>query len=144
MEAIGGSLRFTIDTEPERSIVPDTFFNQLDKVNAVLEANGAGGKKIDYVEYVNAAIEKHKRTHSFANPIQSPSRNNMATRVSEQEKEKLWRLCQACQSMKNVASNRKRSPDTDSRHVHEYESAVRAAGYVINGGSVFVANKSVT
>ena len=54
-------MRFTIDTELERIIVPDTFFNQIDKMNAVLEENGAGDKKIDYVEYINAAIEKAQK-----------------------------------------------------------------------------------
>ena len=28
-------MRFTIDTEIDRIIVPDTFFNQIDKRNAV-------------------------------------------------------------------------------------------------------------
>ena len=52
-------MRFTIDTELERIIVPDTFFNQIDKMNEVLTAHGGDNvKKIDYVEYINAAIEK--------------------------------------------------------------------------------------
>ena len=51
-------MRFTIDTELERIIVPDTFFNQIDKMNAVLEANGAGDKKIDYVQYIKDAMAK--------------------------------------------------------------------------------------
>jgi hypothetical protein len=51
-------MRITIDTEMERVIVPDTFFNQIDKMNAVLEANGAGDKKIDYVKYIEEAIAK--------------------------------------------------------------------------------------
>ena len=54
----GNPMRFTIDTELERIIVPDTFFNQIDKMNAVLEANGAGDKKIDYVKYIEEAIAK--------------------------------------------------------------------------------------
>lgn len=37
-------MRFTIDTELERIIVPDTFFNQIDKMNAILIANGAEDK----------------------------------------------------------------------------------------------------
>lgn len=59
---LGGiPMRFTIDTELERIIVPDTFFNQIDKMNAVLEANGAGDKKIDYVKYINDAIAKAQK-----------------------------------------------------------------------------------
>lgn len=54
-------MRFTIDTELERIIVPDTFFNQIDKMNAVLEANGAADKKIDYVKYIHDAIDKAKK-----------------------------------------------------------------------------------
>jgi len=54
-------MRFTIDTELERIIVPDTFFNQIDKMNAVLEANGAADKKIDYVKYINDAIAKAQK-----------------------------------------------------------------------------------
>ena len=54
-------MRITIDTEMERVIVPDTFFNQIDKMNAILIANGAEDKKIDYVEYINAAIAKAQK-----------------------------------------------------------------------------------
>ena len=54
-------MRFTIDTELERIIVPDTFFNQIDKMNAILIANGAEDKKIDYVEYINNAIAKAQK-----------------------------------------------------------------------------------
>ena len=43
-------MRIILDTELERFIVPDTFFNQIDKMNAVLAENGAADKKIDYVE----------------------------------------------------------------------------------------------
>ena len=59
---LGGiPMRFTIDTELERIIVPDTFFNQIDKMNAVLIANGAEDKKIDYVKYINDAIAKAQK-----------------------------------------------------------------------------------
>ncbi len=53
-------MRFTIDTEMERIIVPDTFFNKIDEMNKILEKNGAGDKKIDYVEFINEAIDKAK------------------------------------------------------------------------------------
>lgn len=51
-------MRFTIDTTLERIIVPDTFFNQIDKMNQVLAERGATDKKIDYVQYINEAIAK--------------------------------------------------------------------------------------
>lgn len=49
-------MRFIIDTELERVIVPDSYYNQLDKTNKLIEANG--GTKIDYVQFVKDAYEK--------------------------------------------------------------------------------------
>ena len=54
-------MRIILDTELERFIVPDTFFNQIDKMNAVLAENGAADKKIDYVEYINTAVAKAQK-----------------------------------------------------------------------------------
>ena len=51
-------MRIIIDTEKERIIVPDSFFSQIDKMNKVLEENGAGDKKIDPVQYIKDAYEK--------------------------------------------------------------------------------------
>ena len=51
-------MRFTIDTNLERVIVPDSFFNQIDKMNQVLIENGAADKKIDYVQYIKDAMAK--------------------------------------------------------------------------------------
>jgi len=52
-------MRLIIDTELERVIVPDTFFNQIDKMNAVLTKHGGEqAKKIDYVKFIEEAIEK--------------------------------------------------------------------------------------
>lgn len=55
------TMRFIIDTNLERIIVPDSFFNQIDKMNQVLVENGAAEKKIDYVKYIEDAIEKAKK-----------------------------------------------------------------------------------
>ena len=53
------TMRFIIDTDLERIIVPDSFFNQIDKMNQVLvKHDGEKVKKIDYVEYIKEAIEK--------------------------------------------------------------------------------------
>ncbi len=52
------TMRFIIDTNLERVIVPDSFFNQIDKMNQVLVENGAGDKKIDYVQYIKDAMAK--------------------------------------------------------------------------------------
>ena len=54
------------------------------------------------------------------------------TRVTQKEKEKMWKLYQEIGCFKTVAKKMRRSPDTVSRYVHEYEAAVSAAGYVIN------------
>lgn len=54
------------------------------------------------------------------------------TRVTEKEKVKMWELYQECGCYKTVAKRMRRSPDTVSRHVREYEAAVSAAGYVMN------------
>ena len=54
----GFIMRFIIDTDLERIIVPDSFFNQIDKMNQVLVDNGAADKKIDYVQYIKDAMEK--------------------------------------------------------------------------------------
>ena len=53
------TMRFIIDTDLERIIVPDSVFNQIDKMNQVLAKHGGENvKKIDYVEYIKEAIEK--------------------------------------------------------------------------------------
>ena len=54
------------------------------------------------------------------------------TRVTEREKEKMWRMYQQYGCFKTVAKKMRRSPDTVSRHVREYEAAVGATGYVLN------------
>jgi len=59
---LGGILmRFTIDTELERIIVPDTYYKEIDKMNDILEKHGAGGNKIEYVGFVNEAIAKAQK-----------------------------------------------------------------------------------
>lgn len=54
------------------------------------------------------------------------------TRVTQQEKEKMWQLYQDGNSFVKIGKKLRRSPDTVSRYVHEYEAAVSAAGYVLN------------
>lgn len=56
----------------------------------------------------------------------------MATRVTEVEKELMWRLYQKLGSYKAVAKKVNRSPDTVARHVQNYEAAIQATGYVLN------------
>lgn len=54
------------------------------------------------------------------------------TRVTQREKEKMWKLYQEVGSFAKVAKKMWRNPDTVSRYVREYEAAVTAAGYIIN------------
>lgn len=54
------------------------------------------------------------------------------TRVTQREKEKMWQLFQEGNSFVKIGKKLRRSPDTVSRYVHEYEAAVSAAGYVMN------------
>ena len=53
------------------------------------------------------------------------------TRVTQQEKEKMWQLYQEIGSFAKVAKKLRRSPDTVSRYVREYEAAVNAASVVL-------------
>lgn len=50
-------MRIIIDTELNKIIVPDSFFNQIDKMNKVLSENGAN-KKVDYVQYIKDSFAK--------------------------------------------------------------------------------------
>ena len=54
------------------------------------------------------------------------------TRVTQQEKEKMWQLYRDGNSFVKIGKKLRRSPDTVSRYVREYEAAVTAAGYVLN------------
>lgn len=54
------------------------------------------------------------------------------TRVTQQEKEKMWQLYQEIGSFAKVAKKLRRSPDTVSRYVHEYEAAVSTASIIRN------------
>lgn len=54
------------------------------------------------------------------------------TRVTQQEKEKMWQLYQEGNTFKKIAAKLRRSPDTVSRHVREYEAAVNATSVVLN------------
>lgn len=58
------------------------------------------------------------------------------TRVTQQEKEKMWQLCNELGSFSKVAKKLNRSPDTVSRYVHEYEAAVGAASVVMNVNNI--------
>lgn len=56
----------------------------------------------------------------------------MAKRVTEQEKEKMWQLYQKHGSYAKVAKLTNRDRSTVARYVSEYETVVRAVGYIRN------------
>lgn len=51
-------MRIIIDTSIDRVIVPDSFFNQIDKMNVMIKATDDGQKPIDYKAYLEKAIAK--------------------------------------------------------------------------------------
>ena len=52
--------------------------------------------------------------------------------VEDKEKKNMWQRFQDGNSFVKIGKKLRRSPDTVSRYVHEYEAAVSAAGYVLN------------
>lgn len=54
------------------------------------------------------------------------------TRVTQQEKEKMWQLYQEGFSFRKIAAKLHRSPDTVSRYVHEHEAVVNAVRVVLD------------
>lgn len=52
-------------------------------------------------------------------------------RVTQQEKETMWKLYQNLGTFKAVAKKLHRDPATVSRHIHEYEAAVNTAGIIL-------------
>ena len=54
------------------------------------------------------------------------------TLVTQQEKEKMWQLYRDGNSFVKIGKRLRRSPDTVSRYVREYEAAVSAASVVLN------------
>ncbi len=56
----------------------------------------------------------------------------MATRVTEVEKELMWRLYQKLGSYQAVADKMGRGKSTVARYVGEQEAAIRAAACILN------------
>lgn len=55
--------------------------------------------------------------------------------MTQREKEKMWQLYQEGKSFVAIGKKLRRSPDTVSRYVHEYEAAVSAATVILNAKS---------
>ena len=54
------------------------------------------------------------------------------TRVTDAEKEKMWKMYNEVGSIEKVAKKMRRDRGTVSRYVAEYQVAIRATGYVLN------------
>lgn len=54
------------------------------------------------------------------------------TKVLQKEKKKMWELYQLLGSYTKVAKKMRRSPDTVSRYVQEYERSLGVAQAIIN------------
>ena len=54
------------------------------------------------------------------------------TRVTQKEKEKMWQMFQEGYSFIKIGKKMRRSPDTVSKYVREFEAAVGAASYILN------------
>lgn len=54
------------------------------------------------------------------------------TRVTSREKRRMWELYQQLGSYKLVAKRLRRSPDTISKYVTEYETALQVANSILN------------
>lgn len=61
-------MRIIIDTEREIVIVPDTYYQQIDSKNSVLEKAGVCDKKIDYIQYIRDSFDA-----AIKNPLVSKS-----------------------------------------------------------------------
>lgn len=58
------------------------------------------------------------------------------TKVLQKEKKKMWELYQQLGSYAKVAKKMRRSPDTVSRYVQEYESNLRVASIMTDKDKV--------
>lgn len=53
-------MRIIIDTDLQVIIVPNSYYNQVDALNDIIES--AGGKKLDYTEYIETLFQKAYKT----------------------------------------------------------------------------------
>lgn len=54
------------------------------------------------------------------------------TRVTSREKKRMWELFQQGLSFIQIGKKMRRSPDTVSRYVHEYETAIAVSNYLLD------------
>ncbi len=84
-------MRIVIDTDLQVIIVPNSYYNQVDALNEIIES--AGGKKLDYTEYINTLFQKAYQTKiirqsDVANERGNKNRNKSKTKGAKATEEK--------------------------------------------------------
>ena len=78
-------MRITIDTDLQCVIVPNSYYEQIDKLNEVIEA--AGGNKLDYTQYIKDCFRNCFETKIIRQSDVSKQKPRKAKRSSSAEKE---------------------------------------------------------
>ena len=81
-------MRITIDTELQAIIVPNSYYNQIDKLNDVILA--ASGNKLDYEQYIRdcfkLAMETKIVRQSDVGTLTHPKKKKPAAKAQEEAK----------------------------------------------------------
>ena len=81
-------MRITIDTDLQCVIVPNSYYEQIDKLNEVIEA--AGGNKLDYTQYIKdcfaLAIENKIVRQSDVGTLSHSKKKKPAAKAQEETK----------------------------------------------------------
>lgn len=81
-------MRITIDTELQAIIVPNSYYNQIDKLNEVIAA--VSEKKLDYTQYIKdcfaVAIENKIVRQSDVSTLTHPKKKKPAAKPQEEAK----------------------------------------------------------
>lgn len=78
-------MRITIDTDLQCVIVPNSYYEQIDKLNEVIEA--AGGKRLDYTQYITDCFKNCFETKIIRQSDVSKQKPRKTKRSSAADKE---------------------------------------------------------
>lgn len=79
-------MRIIIDTELQAIIVPDSYYMQIDKMNAVIAE--VGGNKLEYSKYIKTCFDKAFETQIIRNsdiPKAKGTKNKRRANVKKEE-----------------------------------------------------------
>lgn len=83
-------MRIIIDTDMQAIIVPESYYMQVDKLNEVIQE--AGGKKLDYTQYIKSCFEKAYNTQIIRQTdvvkMKATKKRRPSVQVQEQTEEK--------------------------------------------------------